>query len=244
MGDPGDSGGSTDGGVARHDGDEARRADVDDVGPRVDDVDLTMVLLGLRLTSFAPAERVAAVVGLDVDEASPRLAIAAERGLAKHRDGRLSGWIITPAGRAEGERLLAAELDASGRRAAVHAAYLRFLELNVPCLELCTDWQLRPVGDVQEVNDHTDAGYDAAVIARLGVLADGLAPVLDDLSAALDRFARYRPRFAEARRRVEAGEGEWFTKPDIDSFHTVWFELHEHLLATLGIERRSETAPA
>jgi hypothetical protein len=25
--------------------------------------------------------------------------------------------------------------------------------------------------------------------------------------------------------------------PLIDSFHTVWFELHEHLLATLGIER-------
>ena len=26
----------------------------------------------------------------------------------------------------------------------------------------------------------------------------------------------------------------------IDSYHTVWFELHEDLLATLGIERSSE----
>ena len=33
---------------------------------------------------------------------------------------------------------------------------------------------------------------------------------------------------------------EWFTKPVIDSYHTVWFELHEDLLATLGIERASE----
>jgi hypothetical protein len=26
----------------------------------------------------------------------------------------------------------------------------------------------------------------------------------------------------------------------IDSYHTVWFELHEDLLSTLGIERASE----
>ncbi len=26
----------------------------------------------------------------------------------------------------------------------------------------------------------------------------------------------------------------------IDSYHTVWFELHENLLATLGIERARE----
>ena len=27
----------------------------------------------------------------------------------------------------------------------------------------------------------------------------------------------------------------------IDSYHTVWFELHEDLLATLGLERAAET---
>jgi pyruvate,orthophosphate dikinase len=40
--------------------------------------------------------------------------------------------------------------------------------------------------------------------------------------------------------RVEAGERDWFTKPLIDSYHTVWFELHEDLLSTLGKERASE----
>ena len=33
------------------------------------------------------------------------------------------------------------------------------------------------------------------------------------------------------------------TKPMIDSYHSVWFELHEDLLATLGIERGSEPEP-
>ncbi|MDP9020051.1 MAG: MarR family transcriptional regulator, partial [Actinomycetota bacterium] len=43
-----------------------------------------------------------------------------------------------------------------------------------------------------------------------------------------------------ALRRVVAGEGDWLTRPLIDSYHTVWFELHQDLLDTLGIERGSE----
>ena len=39
---------------------------------------------------------------------------------------------------------------------------------------------------------------------------------------------------------VEAGDHQWFTRPLIDSYHTVWFELHEDLLSTLGKERASE----
>ena len=40
---------------------------------------------------------------------------------------------------------------------------------------------------------------------------------------------------------VRCGEGDWFDKPLTDSYHTVWFELHEDLLATLGLERATET---
>ncbi|MCS5679761.1 MAG: hypothetical protein NZ603_07680, partial [Acidimicrobiales bacterium] len=59
------------------------------------------------------------------------------------------------------------------------------------------------------------------------------------------RFDGYGRRFSEALRRVVAGEIDWFTGVMmdvvwIDSYHTVWFELHENLLATLGIERAKE----
>ncbi|MEZ5141290.1 MAG: hypothetical protein R2726_02045 [Acidimicrobiales bacterium] len=199
-----------------------------------------LVLLGLRLTSFAPTERVASVVGLSVEEAAPHLDAALDAGWARHREGRLSGWVLTAAGRAEGERLLAEELDRVGARDEVHRGYRRFLALNGRCLQVCTDWQLRADGDDQVVNDHTDADYDAAVIDRLATLHDEIRPVLGELAAALPRFGTYVPRFSSARARVEAGEHEWFTRPDLDSFHTVWFELHEHLLATLGIDRATE----
>jgi hypothetical protein len=41
---------------------------------------------------------------------------------------------------------------------------------------------------------------------------------------------------------IRAGDTDWFTKPMIPSYHTVWFEMHEDLLSTLGIERGSEGA--
>ncbi len=47
-------------------------------------------------------------------------------------------------------------------------------------------------------------------------------------------------RLDNALARVQAGDFDWFTTPVIDSFHTVWFELHEDLLSTLGIERSKE----
>jgi pyruvate,orthophosphate dikinase len=92
------------------------------------------------------------------------------------------------------------------------------------------------------LNDHLDATYDATVVARLSALHDRVSPVLEDLAAALPRFAPYRVRLEHAVRQVRAGQGEWFTKPTLDSFHTVWFELHEDLLGLMGLTRSQENA--
>ena len=42
--------------------------------------------------------------------------------------------------------------------------------------------------------------------------------------------------------RAVNGEPAWVTRPRVDSCHTVWMELHEDLLATLGIDRGGERA--
>jgi hypothetical protein len=67
-----------------------------------------------------------------------------------------------------------------------------------------------------------------------------IQPVCAALAAVLERFDGYGERFATALDRVRGGDLDWFTKPMIDSYHTVWFELHENLLATLGIQRAKE----
>jgi hypothetical protein len=199
-----------------------------------------LVLHGLRLKGFALPEVVAELVGLDETAVAAELAALQESGLAQYRDGRLTGYALTPAGRQENEAQLAAELDASGFREDLTAGYKRFLELNTELLAICTRWQLREVDGASVVNDHTDRAYDESVVVDLGALHDRVTPICDDLAALLDRFASYGQRLGEAFDKVRGGDIDHFTKPIIPSYHTVWFELHEDLLATLGIERASE----
>ena len=200
----------------------------------------TLVMHGLRLKGFAEAAAVAEAVGVTEADAKPVLDQLVVDGAATHRDGRISGFTLTAAGRTQHAELLAAELDELGIRPAVHASYRRFLGLNTELLTVCTDWQLRDVEGESVVNDHTDASHDAAVIARLAGLHAAVEPIVADLAAILDRYAGYGPRLSFALEQVVAGDHDWFTKPMLPSYHTVWFELHEDLLSTLGIERGSE----
>ena len=57
----------------------------------------------------------------------------------------------------------------------------------------------------------------------------------------LGRFDGYDDRFAAALRKAREGE-HLFVDGRVDSCHRIWFELHEDLLATLGIERGADGA--
>lgn len=198
------------------------------------------VLHALRLKSFAPLDVVAAIAEVDEDEARSLLETFRDKEWVRYREGSITGWMLMSAGRTEGERMLSDELDAADARPDIDAAYRQFLALNQACLQVCTDWQLIEVDGVPTVNEHADPAHDADVVGRLRALNDEVQPITAELTVALRRFSSYGSRFDHAVARVEAGDNDWFTKPTIDSFHTVWFELHENLLATLGIERGSE----
>ena len=202
-----------------------------------------LVLHALRLKGFAESDVVARTAGVDADTAATKLAALADDGSVVRRDGRISGWSLTAQGRERHAELITGELQGADCRDRVDAAYRAFLQINNDMLGVCTDWQIRADKAPEQVpNDHTDAAYDAAVIGRLGDIDDRVQPVCADLGALLPRFGGYGARLADARRNVEAGESEWFTRPLIDSYHTVWFELHEDLLVTLGIERSAEVS--
>jgi DNA-binding transcriptional MocR family regulator len=200
----------------------------------------TLVLHGLRLKGFAETDVLSEASGLDDVTVVRALEGLAAEGLVRRKQGiDVSGWVLTAQGRAEHEKRLAAELDATGARPEIEAAYGEFSVLNPELLQLCTDWQLRPEGAGQ-INDHTDAAYDAAVVDRLQDLHRRALPVVAALAALLPRFGGYPARLQHAADRVGAGDRDWFTRPMIDSYHTVWFELHEDLLATLGLQRADD----
>ncbi len=196
-----------------------------------------LVLHAIRLGGVADTAAVARRSGVDVDRAAAILREATDVGFVRFATGRLEGWVQTPAGRVEIERRLAAELDACDGRDEVAAAHRAFLELNPRMLAACTDWQLRADGSR---NDHTDTAWDDDAVRRLVELDEAIRPVCSRLTAVLDRFASYAPRFTAALVRVRAGDADWFTRPTLASYHQVWFELHEDLLATLGIDRSAE----
>ena len=199
-----------------------------------------LVVTTLRLKGFADVNPVVEASGLAAAEVEAVLADLDAQELARHRDGRVSGWTLTPAGRALHAELVAAELAAAGCEAEIDAAYQEFLISNPVLLATASAWQLRQENGQSVVNDHSDPAHDARVLSDLRALHDRVVPLVGGVGQLLERYSRYGPRLTTAIDKVEAGELEWFTKPLIDSYHTVWFELHEDLLSTLGKERASE----
>ena len=197
------------------------------------------VLHCAKLKGFASTEALAQASCLMVAGVETALASLAAEGLVMFREGRISGWAATPTGRAAHQQYLADELAGCGHRDHIRTRYEEFLVHNHELLAVCTAWQVRDI-DNNELNDHLDMEYDDAVRDRLGGLHGDVLPICRDLSGRLIRFSVYEPRLEVALEKVRQGLNEWFARPIIDSYHTVWMELHEDLLATLCIERASE----
>src|SRR5437764_833674 len=124
-----------------------------------------LVLHALRLKGFAQPEAISTTTGVPSHDVQRHLDAAHESGHAMKRDGRLSGWALTPAGRQHHAALLNDDVERAGSRDKVDAAYRQFLDVNGELLGVCTDWQMRvgPNGE-QTLNDHSDPIYDKAVI--------------------------------------------------------------------------------
>jgi hypothetical protein len=199
-----------------------------------------LVLHALRLKGFAADDVVSAASGLTSAQVTAVLAELAGKDLVRDRHGRLSGWSLTASGRDEHERLVAEEVVVSGCRSEVESAYRAFLAVNPELLSLCSAWQLKGPEGNQTPNDHSDAAYDAGVVDRLHNVDEVAQPICARLERCLERMAPYGGRLRAAVERVDAGQAEWLTRPAMDSYHTVWFELHEDFLVTLGIPRGQE----
>ncbi|MBG0826646.1 transcriptional regulator [Planomonospora sp. ID67723] len=195
-----------------------------------------LVLHALRCIGFAGLARVAEATGLPESDAESELIDLAVAGLVTCVPGDFGGWGLTEAGRAADAEWIRGELEAAGTRTAVAGAYDDFLVLNPELLDLCTAWQMRSADGAAVPNDHTDPAYDARVLDLFTDFHRRADAVCADLSAAMLRFQRYRVRFATALARARSGAVEYVTD-NLDSYHIVWFQLHEDLLATLGIPR-------
>lgn len=189
---------------------------------------------------MASADVIGVAAGLTLTVVQEALDLAESDGLLKLRTGRLTGWVLTPSGREVHADMLAEYVSDLGCRPATEIAYAAFLELNQPFKEICTDWQMRTdrAGDAQ-INDHTDQEYDCAVVKRLGAFHRSAISMTDKFPRELSHLSGYALRLEDAWRRVDSGESTAFAAPLTDSYHDIWMELHQDLVATLGRLRTS-----
>jgi hypothetical protein len=138
-----------------------------------------------------------------------------------------NGYLLTAAGVARHDQLLAAERDGLDL-GALSPIYERFLALNGPMKALSA--KAAAVG----------ADDRFALLGEFAELVDRTAAVLRRTAAALPRFDQYSERLADAVARAETGEIEYLVSPRVESVHTVWMEIHEDYLQSLGRDREGE----
>jgi pyruvate,orthophosphate dikinase len=195
---------------------------------------MLIVLQALRMKGQAVPEALAQSLGIAGRDVMHVLQSARSRGWVTESK---QNFRMTGAGREELRERLEVERAALDHDA-LRLIYEEFHSINPDFKRLVTDWQIRGAAP----NAHDDGAYDAAIIQRLGTIESRLAPLLASLISLVPRLSHYPRRFDHALQRVVGGEHRWLARPNMDSYHTVWFELHEDLIGLLVLTREAEAA--
>jgi pyruvate,orthophosphate dikinase len=196
-------------------------------------IDELTVLRLVAIKGRVAADAVADSLSVDVADIQHQFDDFVVRELMKSTP---MGYRITPAGRALCAELVAAESD-NADGTAVRDIYDEFSEHNSDLKAIVTDWQTR---GPEQPNDHGDAAYDAGVLERLQALHGRVLPLLDRIVGVAPRLRHYKTRLIKAADAIAAGDHAFVSKPIVDSYHTVWFELHEDLIGLAGLTRAEE----
>ncbi len=196
------------------------------------------MLVALSIKGMADTAALSAAASVTPEAAE--LELEALEGTALAERTKI-GWRLTADGRAAADAIVRAE-RATLDRTEADAQYERFTELNDRFKAAIMAWQLRDVDGATVPNDHTDSAYDADVLQRIAAIDRDLRGVVAWIVSRVGRTAAYPQRFALALEKALQGERRYVAAPLIDSYHTVWFELHEELIRLSGRTRAEEAA--
>jgi hypothetical protein len=192
------------------------------------------VLQAVRLKGRVSLADLTATLAHDTDDAED-VAVVVDRLTASGLliDGK--ALRVSPEGRVRLDALLAAEREHIDT-AALASAYDDFRAVNAEFKALVTDWQLKN----GQPNTHDDLDYDAAILARLDDVHQRVKPIVTAAAAQVPRLSSYSTKLQAALDNIHDGDTAWLSRPFIDSYHTVWFELHEELIVAAGLTRELE----
>jgi pyruvate,orthophosphate dikinase len=205
-----------------------------DPGRRVTSDDCLRVI---AVRGMSPAQGLADAVLSTPDDVQPIIDQLVIDGLAATAAG---AYRLTETGTIRARELLDAERAAWGIEAAL-VALDAFVELDHRMKDAVTAWQLRDA-EAQVLNDHSDPDYDRSVLDRLAALHGDTAVWLDGLVSGCPRLAGYGVRLGRALEQADGGDQRYVASPRVDSYHGIWFELHEDLIQLAGRTRADEVA--
>jgi hypothetical protein len=177
-------------------------------------------LMVVRVQGIASLQRAAAALDVSEEDARQRLNALAAEELVSERTGRVAGFSLTPKGAETFDKLLAEE----GLRTSedLRDRYDRFMTVDPLVKRTCSRSQ----------SDGPEAALD-----DLLPLHDKARSCLRKIAQCAPRYATYLTRLDRCVERLSDGDHTAFTKPLAESYHQVWWELHQDLLLTLGLER-------
>ncbi len=193
-----------------------------------------LVLHGTAIKKHGTAEEIAAIVAMDGGNVAKLLDAATQSGRVNENGGK---YTLAPAAAMTLKMSYSREYAQQRIDEAFMAAYEKFEQINIAMKNLISEWQTIEVGGVQMPNDHSDAAHDQKIIHSLGDLHEKAEPILNGLARGLPRLARYEEALEAALEKAEDGDIKWVSDARIESYHTVWFELHEDVLRIVGRER-------
>jgi pyruvate,orthophosphate dikinase len=148
---------------------------------------------------------------------------------------------LTDAGAARAAALTDADRRSWGADKALKALD-GFRRLDEAVKATVTAWQLRDSGGQQVLNDHTDAEYDAGVLADLQTIHSEVSEWFGSHADVSGWLSGYAARLDRAAAAVAGGDHRFVSSPRVDSYHSIWFELHEELIRLAGRTRADEVA--
>jgi len=196
------------------------------------------VLRTLLIKGYATPEMLGACLFCATEQAASLLDLLGAEGLVETAAG---SFRLTADGKAVAAELVGADREAWGTDAAA-AALDAFVALDARMKRTVTDWQMREVDGEQQLNDHGDPEYDREVLDRLRELHADAITWLRPLEGRLFRLGRYEARLERAAGLALNGDPAYVASPRVDSYHSVWFELHEELIHLAGRTRAEEAA--
>ena len=201
--------------------------------PPTADIDRDDVLRALLVRGTATADQLAESM---MAEPAVIEAQATELKTGGQAELRAGSWTLSAHGRLAALEVFGRDRAELGEPEAVERLD-QFHAFDGRMKQVVTDWQVRVVAGEQVLNDHTDAAYDAGLLERLAELHRATAEWLGPLAARFRRYAAYRSRLGRALEQAQGGDQRFVASPRVDSYHAVWFELHEDLIRLAGRKR-------